>query len=247
MEMETKPTKLNEFFLILDDLLRARKISSGKYFKFAVKNKKQLLFLNLEYIFEEYSIATENPFTNTKVLSEHLRNSIAFLDIVKCTQFNWEKPVTDTLARVHTMNTEAVIFDYTALKSLYNIDYEYVPMHFIKKEGELFITGTTDKGYSIAYVPVPEDKLVFANPNENSFSIKALDGTIKHAPTPTRLVFYCNFSITMPMMDFLENSDILYDLHLSNENRQITAYPLPGFDYLKMKELIIDLILQFNL
>lgn len=245
--METKPTKLNEFFLILDQLLRARKISSGKYFKITAKKDKDLLYLNLECIFEEYSIATENPFINTKVLSENLKKSIAFLDIIKCTQFEWEEPVTDTLARVHTMNTEAAIFDYIVLKSLYNIDYEYLPIHFIKKEGELFITGTTDKGYSIAYVPVPEDKLVFANPNENLFSTKDVDGTIKHAPTPTRLVFYCNFPITMPMMDFLESSNILYDLHLSNESKQISTYPLPRFDYLKMKELIIDLILQFNL
>lgn len=102
-------------------------------------------------------------------------------------------------------------------------------------DNDFFKIHTTDKGHSICYVP-KEDILIPVNPDE----------CIEYQ-NATKLVFYFNFGISMPMMDFIESYGIISDLELTNYCKQLICYPNPEFDYSKMINLFNELASEFDL
>lgn len=121
-------------------------------------------------------------------------------------------------------------------------------MEFRKRTNSLFTDAMTQKRSIISYVVVSDDKLVFhENKQSEEFIKEKGEKNFSEVKQPTRLVFYCNFKLTTAMADELERSKILHIDSLSNENRQIIAYPLFGFDYLKLADILIDLCKKFNL
>lgn len=109
---------------------------------------------------------------------------------------------------------------------------------FVKKEDSLFMVGKTTSGKEIGFVMGNEARIVCVDPES------IIDPEDQEA---TKMVFYCNFGISMRMMDFIENYEILCDLELTNYRQQLSAYPLIGFDYEKLFNMFTDLVTEFNL
>lgn len=121
-------------------------------------------------------------------------------------------------------------------------------MNFRKPKNSQFWMGETESGKTISYVPISEDKLVFLNKTENTIAVKeANTSEFINEPKPTRLVFYCNFGLTAPMLDELESSKIIEVQEICNDRTQIIAYPLPFFDYIKLQDILFDLAIKFKL
>lgn len=124
-------------------------------------------------------------------------------------------------------------------------------MEFRKKKDSLFTEGMTKSGHSIAYVLVKEDKLVFFGSEKDNIIEELVKNKGERYYTkvkqPTRLVFYCNFALTMAMAKELEQSKILHVDSLSNENQQIIAHPVFGFDYMKLENILASFAEKFNL
>ncbi|MBD8349383.1 hypothetical protein [Dysgonomonas sp. HGC4] len=120
-------------------------------------------------------------------------------------------------------------------------------MEFKKKKDSLFTEGTTKNGHSIAYVFIDDANIVFFDPSKPELIKEKGDKHFREVKPPTRLVFYCNFEITTSMASELEQSKILMVDSLSNENKQIIAYPLFGFNYSKLENVLASLAEKYNL
>lgn len=121
-------------------------------------------------------------------------------------------------------------------------------MEFKKDKNSLFLEGTTKKGNTISFVPVPIDSLIIYN-EDNANALAYRDQGTKYfvdIPKPTRLVLYSNFEFTTKMIDELEKSRIIAVIERCN-NRQIIAYALFAFDFDKLKKVLFDLAQKFEL
>lgn len=123
-------------------------------------------------------------------------------------------------------------------------------MNFIKKAGDCFMIGVTAQNNTISFVPVAEERLTIYDPQKDQ-SIVSVDTYIGRNKIeevkPTVITLYCNFEVTTPMIQELERSKIVQVQGTRNERMQVELYPLFGFDFKKLKEVIYDLSVKFNL
>lgn len=128
-------------------------------------------------------------------------------------------------------------------------------MNFSKAKDSLFMIGTTEKGNSIYFTPISEDKLVIRKQPEPGthlligvrkpvFGVKVPFDEVKQ---PTRIILYCNFHISTAMLDELNSSKIITVLECSNTKQQIVIEPLDFFDYSKLTDVLFDICKKFDL
>lgn len=120
-------------------------------------------------------------------------------------------------------------------------------MNFKKPKDCLFMTGSTLRGNSISFVPISDERIIFYKPEDEGLiweKKKDEETTIrKH----TKIILYCNFTITTSMADLLENSKVIKVESFSNKTKQILLYPLYGFEFEKLTDILFDLSVKFNL
>lgn len=123
-------------------------------------------------------------------------------------------------------------------------------MNFIKKAGDCFMIGTTAQNNTISFVPIPEDRLTIYDPQKDQ-NVDSVDTYIVRNKIeevkPTVITLYFNFEVTTPMIQELESSKIVLVQGTRNERMQIELYPLFGFDFEKLKEVLYDLSVKFKL
>lgn len=123
-------------------------------------------------------------------------------------------------------------------------------MNFIKKPGDCFMIGTTPRNKTISFVPAPEDRLTIYDPqkDQNISSVDTYIGRNKiEEIKPSVITLYLNFEVTTPMIEELESSKIIQVQGTRNERRQVELYPLFGFNFEKLKEVLYDLSVKFKL
>jgi len=112
-------------------------------------------------------------------------------------------------------------------------------MNFIKRNDNFFVEGFTDKGYKIYFVEIPQDKIFFYEPNNLNIIMQANnDIIITHKPT--RIVLYSNIIFSSRMIEKIEKYHIIKIIGLCNNNQQIIAYPIAGFNYDRLKDILSD-------
>ncbi|SHE58515.1 hypothetical protein [Dysgonomonas macrotermitis] len=124
-------------------------------------------------------------------------------------------------------------------------------MNFKKAEDSPFTIGSTQKGNTISFVPISEDKLVFRKELDKPEVLEAIrlytEKSFEPVPKPTRIILYCNFYIKPSMLDELNSSKIISVIEGSNTKQQIIAEPLNFFDYEKLTDILFDLCKKFDL
>lgn len=123
-------------------------------------------------------------------------------------------------------------------------------MNFSKQPGDLFTIGRTLKNNNISFADVPEDKLTILDPkkDKNTNSVATFVGRNKiNEVKPSVITIYCSFEMTSQMIDILEKSKIVQVQNTRNNRKQVELYPLFGFSFNKLQEVLNDLSSRFEL
>ena len=133
-------------------------------------------------------------------------------------------------------------------------------MNFAIKPKNTEVIGTTEKGNSIRYTIVPQEKIKTWQPdssvNPRTLSINELSKKeinrmavyMDNMGKATRIVVKSSFKITSPMIDLIEQSKILTVEHRSSSDQNYFVFiPHPLFNYEKLNEVLFDLTQKFDL
>lgn len=111
---------------------------------------------------------------------------------------------------------------------------------------------TTDKGFTLKYEHIGEDKIVYHNPNlryDEPIEQNGVDEQeIVH---PTLFRIECNFEIIAEMLKRLHSSKIMHVVGFDNSNlpeRSFIKFQAKQmFSYSKLKEVLSDMCVHFEL
>ncbi|NDV96029.1 hypothetical protein D0T84_14060 [Dysgonomonas sp. 521] len=131
----------------------------------------------------------------------------------------------------------------------------------IKSSKEKETIGITQKGNTIQYKMIPEDKLIFWKPNPdlanippfgkaNFHEIELLAKDNETYRIASRIKIECNFYVEMSMVDLLECSKILsvdYRYSTAMSSCTIAIIPHPLFNYEKLNDILFDMVKKYNL
>lgn len=122
--MDHTKSKLEIFYITLEQLIASVAIKRGKDFRLVEKANKKVLYLHIESIYHHYRAAVkEQECLSIAFLRTYLENSHAFIKY-KPIQFEWNERMNETVSRKHVANACSVMLCYDIIRSKYGIDFE---------------------------------------------------------------------------------------------------------------------------
>ena len=131
-------------------------------------------------------------------------------------------------------------------------------INFVHPKGTDLYIGTSEKGNSVQYRFIPEDKLITWEHVEtiplsqlkemSREEITVISEKQEKQNSASRMELECNFAITGSMILLLESARILYvHEYVNTSGHKIIFSPLPMFDYVKLNDVLFDMFNKFNL
>lgn len=127
-----------------------------------------------------------------------------------------------------------------------------INIEFKQTKGSNVFVGATERGSTIAYKFIPEDRLVrLVEEKAVETETKEKGGIWEKAKQPTKMRLDCNFKVETEMLDLIQKSKIVEVIgRINNEDAgiyEVTFLPRPHFEYEKLQDVIVDLCEKFNL